>query len=89
MTAIITAIVQTNFALLHQICLHSPLCAGQGEKKPVKWFLCLVMLAIKMYSLPFSSSLGDLRQMGRGGVTEILPGVKRRMKQTTSTVARQ
>lgn len=42
----------------------------------------------KMDSLPFSNSLGDLRQMGRGGVTEILPGVKWRMK-LTGTVAHQ
>lgn len=67
---------------MHHICLYFALPAQKtmlsGSQSGYACF--------KMFSLPSSSSL-DLRQMGRGGVTEILLRVKWRMKQTTSTMA--
>lgn len=51
--------------------------------------LRLVALAVKcihslFLSVSLSSSRGDLRQMGRGGVTEILPGVKKKEEVETN-----
>lgn len=86
MTRIIN-LVNKPFSLLHQICLLYTLFSPERKTCEVVSLSCYAHS--KIYSLPFSSSLGDLRQMGRGGVTEILPGVKRGMKQTTSTVAHQ